>query len=89
MQRRISVETPRTESDTYFTMHMRSEEGSGDHPDPGRRQDTHRRCEPLRRSCGREVGKFHSQKNRRKVEWAIAIFIDSRTYEEDYLEYEF
>jgi hypothetical protein len=33
--------------------------------------------------------KFHSQKNRGKVEWAIAIFIDSRAYEEDYLEYEF
>lgn len=65
MQRRISVETPRTESDTYFTMHM-SEEGSGDHPDPGRRQDTHRRCEPLRRSCGREVGKIPQPKKQEK-----------------------
>jgi hypothetical protein len=43
--------------------------------------------------CGdlasRKLEKFHSQKNRGKVEWAIAIFIDSRAYEEDYLEYEF
>lgn len=66
------------------------EERSGDHPDPKRRQGTHRRCESLGGSHGGEVGR-NSAANTTwgKIEWSMAIFINSRAYEENYLECEF